>query len=210
MGDHDGRGAVGAEDLQHLLPHAGAGVGVQVAEGFVHEHEAGPADQAAGDGHPLLLTTGKLVGLPVGQVGKAYGLQFGRDTLPSLGLGQVSQSEAHVAGHGEVGEERQSLEYHAYGALLGRQETLPVAQYITSEHDAPGGRSLQTGDAAQQGAFSAAAGTHHHQQFAGLQVKVHPPQHGSLAIRKGETVNVEKGGHDDPAKLRQPAGRVMT
>ena len=49
---------------EHLL----AGVRVERAGGLVGEDELAVADQCPGDGHPLLLAAGHLVGVAVGQL----------------------------------------------------------------------------------------------------------------------------------------------
>ena len=49
----------------HLLLHAEAKVAVQSGKGFVQHENAGISHHHAGQGHPLLLTAGKLGGQPV-------------------------------------------------------------------------------------------------------------------------------------------------
>ena len=48
---------------------------VQVAGGFVGQNDGRLVDQGAGDGHPLLLAAGKLVGMMVDAVGQAHPFQ---------------------------------------------------------------------------------------------------------------------------------------
>ena len=66
--------AAAAQQAQDLL----AGVGVERAGRLVGQDQPPLADDRAGDGDPLLLAAGHLVGEPVGQVGDADLLQRGQ------------------------------------------------------------------------------------------------------------------------------------
>ena len=74
VGDQDDGDALAVEFLEdgHDLD---AGAGIEVAGGFVGQHHGRLVDQGAGDGHPLLLAAGKLVGIMVGTFGQPHPFQ---------------------------------------------------------------------------------------------------------------------------------------
>ena len=75
MGDKYHRVALTVQVLEHPQ-HLPAGVRVQGAGGLVGQDDGGTAGQGPGDGHPLLLTAGELIGQVVELVAQAYLLQY--------------------------------------------------------------------------------------------------------------------------------------
>ena len=83
VGDDDEREPVlvqGLEEPEHLE----GGGAVEVAGGFVGEHDGRPVGQGAGDGDPLPLATGERRGQVTGPVGEADPLEELRGALPRL------------------------------------------------------------------------------------------------------------------------------
>ena len=75
MGDHDDGLAQLADDPVEQVQDDGGRVGVEVAGGFVGQHQGGIVDQRAGDGDPLLLASGEAVGKARSAVGQADTLE---------------------------------------------------------------------------------------------------------------------------------------
>ena len=74
VGDHDHGHAVGSQAPHHVehVPHQ---LGVEGRGGLVEEHELGRHGQGPGDGHPLLLAAGQLVGVRGHLVGQSHPLE---------------------------------------------------------------------------------------------------------------------------------------
>ena len=49
-----------------IFLHLGTQAGIQGAHGFVEQQHVGFVDQRPGQGHPLFLAAGQLVGMPLG------------------------------------------------------------------------------------------------------------------------------------------------
>ena len=100
-----------AEDLHDLL----AGDAVEVAGRLVGQEDAGLVHQRTGDGHPLALAAGELVGPVVHAVGQAHPLQRRRGpvaALPPAHAG-VHQRQLHVVQRGGPGQQVEGLEHEA-------------------------------------------------------------------------------------------------
>ena len=102
----------------HLL----AQLEVQRAQGFVQQQHPGLVDQAAGDGHPLLLPARELVDAAALEAFEAHDLQhfqhFGADRL--LRQFFEPQAESHVFKHVQMREQRILLEHRVHRPLVGR------------------------------------------------------------------------------------------
>ena len=61
--------------VAHDVEHVAHQLGVEGRGGLVEEHELGVHGQGPGDGHPLLLAAGELVGVVVDLVGQAHPLE---------------------------------------------------------------------------------------------------------------------------------------
>lgn len=62
VGNQDGAGAAALEDIAHLMAQTPAQLHVQVGEGLVKQQQLGFRRQSPGQGDPLLLAAGQLVG----------------------------------------------------------------------------------------------------------------------------------------------------
>ena len=92
-GDENG-GAVGvdANEEVHGLP---AGVGIEVAGGFVSDDDGRPGDKATGDGDPLLLAAGELIGMSIGLEGEADGFERLLDPTAAVVVVVADDAEAN-------------------------------------------------------------------------------------------------------------------
>ena len=63
VGDEDEGGAGFGVEVEEKFDDEVAGLGVEISGGFVCEEDLGAIDKGAGDGHTLLLATGKLGGI---------------------------------------------------------------------------------------------------------------------------------------------------
>ena len=202
MGHVQRRGAQTPLQLHDLGAGAGAQLGVEVAEWFIHqEHRRLPRDGAP-QGHPLLLPPRELLG-PAGQQG--FELQGRRHCSDALGdaflshrghpqggrqgaaqavqavlqLGQgppgctAPQPEADVVGHAQVGIQGVALEHHGHVAGCRAQP----AHRPSAHEDLTGGGLLQACQQSQQGAFAAPRGAHQHQELTIVDAEVELLQH---------------------------------
>ncbi len=92
--------------------HLGAQLGVQGGHGLVQQQHVGLVDQGPGQGHPLLLPAGELVGVAAPEAFQVQHVQ--RVLHPPAGLlGREAagpQAEGDVLGHVQVGEQGVVLE----------------------------------------------------------------------------------------------------
>ena len=191
MGHHDhGGAAVGqlADDPQHL---AGK-LRIQGGGGLVEAQHVRLHAQSPGDGHPLLLAAGELVGIVPRPVGQAHLLQQGQPPVPDVRLrfaGQLGKTpgQGHVFQGGVLGKQVEILEHQTEMQALFPQLPLPhrragpVQQGLVPQGDHPGVRPLQEVQAPQQGGFSAAGGADDGQRLPFRQVEAHIPQHPGAA-----------------------------
>jgi hypothetical protein len=112
-------GGFALEDVAHLERQAFAQFDVEVGERLVHQDQARPRRQGAGQRHALLLAAGELVRELVGVAGQADQFeQFGDACLFAVAA-EPSQAEADVLRHRQVRKQRVILEHHADAALFG-------------------------------------------------------------------------------------------
>ena len=72
MGDEDDGLSGSLGDLQKEFLHGHPGLGIEGAEGFVHQQNAGIGGESGGDGHALLHAATQLVDIGILEVGEAY------------------------------------------------------------------------------------------------------------------------------------------
>ncbi len=106
-----------------LGPYRGPQRGIEGGEGLVEEDDLGAGRQGAGQGDPLLLPAGELVGVAAGQAGQAD--QFQQLVHPGAPAIRPGQPEGHVAPDAEVREEGALLGHIADPAPLAGHEPVP-------------------------------------------------------------------------------------
>ena len=114
VGDDDHRDAQGPVQLLQQRQDGGGGGGVQGGGGLIAQKHIRLGGQCPGDGHPLLLSSGKLGGIGVGLVLQPHCLQQLQGTLPGLAGGNALQlqGEAHVLQAGALHQQVEALEDH--------------------------------------------------------------------------------------------------
>ena len=190
VGHVHGGGAETALQLHDLSAGARAQLGVEVAEGFVHQKHRRLAGDGAPQGHPLLLAAGEFLGQPVEQALQLQGFRHIADALldatfaaggeaqggRQLAAGAVqavaqllqrctgpltAQAEADVVRHGEVGIQGVALEHHGHIPLGGAQ----AGDAAIPHKHLTGGGGFQASQQPQQRALAAARWSHQHQEF---------------------------------------------
>ena len=162
MGHHHHGGAQRVDALQqsHDLQRAGR---VQVAGGLVGHDGAGIVYQRPGNGHPLLLAAGQLIGEPASLAVQPHQAQHIGDAgldLPGGGSHRP-HSQTQIIVYGFVADQAEILKDHADGPA--HQGDLPLGDVAHGEavdhHPAPGGHQL-AGQELDDGGLAAAGGAH--------------------------------------------------
>ena len=106
VGDEEAGLLILLPGLQQLGLELGAGLGVQGAEGLVHEQHLGIRRIGPGDGYPLLHAAGKLLGIVVRKLGQVHLFQVLHGQLVGLLAFDALhlQGKAHVFLNGQPGE----------------------------------------------------------------------------------------------------------
>ncbi|MNR35253.1 hypothetical protein D3C85_1530850 [compost metagenome] len=134
----------------HLFPQ----LFIQRPQGFVEQQDPRALDQCTGQGHPLALPAGQLIGLAIGQFSKLCGAQHLIDPLADLRLRQALHLQAvgNVLAHSHVGKQRIGLEHQVQRPLVGRQRRDVQAVEV----DAASAGGFESGEHAQQRGLAAA------------------------------------------------------
>ena len=75
VGDQDGGDAELPLDLPQVAPELGADLDVERAERLVEQQHRGLVGEGAGEGDPLLLAAGELVGVAVAEAAEAHAVE---------------------------------------------------------------------------------------------------------------------------------------
>ena len=155
-------------DALELDLHVLAELEIEGPQGFVQQQDLGTVDQRPGDGHPLLLATGKGVCPPVFKALQTDGLQHLQDPLPDfllrelrlpLGVRRVwpalhPQAERDVFKDVQVREQGVLLEHRVDLPFVGRD----IIDPHTVEEDVSRQWCREAADNPQRGALAAPAG----------------------------------------------------
>ena len=159
VGDHHHQGVLG--DLLEQVHDLHAGLAVQGAGGLVSQQDGGVVDEGPGDGHPLHLAPGHLVGALVELVPQAHLLQHLHRPLAALLLGHPGQGEGHlhIGQHRLVGDEVVALKDKADGVVA---VVVPVGVLVVLggppvDDQVAAVVPVQAADDVQQGGFAGAA-----------------------------------------------------
>ncbi len=162
VGDHDDGGLVALGHVAQDADHRQRAHAVERRCGLIGEDYRRTVDQAAGDGHALLLAAGELRGHGLGAVLHVErGEQFQR-TLACFTVGFAGEhgQQRHVVGDVEKGNEIGGLKHEAdLVAAQGAQvANLPavVVDHLVAQGHAPGGRLDHRAQTLQQGALARA------------------------------------------------------
>jgi hypothetical protein len=134
------------------------------------------ADRGPGDGDPLALAAGQVVGEVVGPLGQAELVEGGAGDPAGRGGAGAVELEGHgdVLERGQAGEQVVVLEDEADGATAQRRRLVAreaAERRALHEDLALGGRLQAPGDR-QQAALARAARAHHRHELAGADHEV--------------------------------------
>ena len=161
-----------------------AGFGVQVAGGLVGQDDGGLGRQGPGDGHPLLLAAGEVVG----QVPELFLQAQSLDDLVHVGgvglLAVQLNREDDVLIDAEDGDQVVVLEDEAdlpppedgQGLVLQGEDVLSV------HGDGAGGGPVQAAQHVEEGGLAGAGGADHGGEFALFHRQVHAVQGADLRL----------------------------
>ncbi len=179
VGDDDDGGLVALGHVAQDADHRQRAHAVERRSGLIGEDHRRTVDQAAGDGHALLLAAGELRGHGLGAVLHVErGEQFQR-TLARFAVGFASEhgQQRDVVGDVEEGNEIRRLEHEAdLVAAQGAQvANLPavVVDHLVAQSHAPGGRLDHRAQTLQQGALARARGADQPDHFTRRDLHVH-------------------------------------
>jgi hypothetical protein len=143
---------------------------VECAQGFVHQHQLRLEHQRAGQGHTLLLTTGQLRRVALGESIELNHAQHALDPVTDVALVHAAhgQREREVLGHRHVREQGVVLEHHADVALVRRH----VVDGTPGQQDFARGRRFKTGEHHQAGGLAGAGRSEQGEEFAFANVQV--------------------------------------
>ena len=160
MGYHRHGHAVPGQ-LLHNLQHLSHHFGVQGGGGLVKQHDVRLHAQGPGDGHPLLLSAGKLMGKGRRLVLQSHPLQHAQRLglrLLFAHLFQIHRGQHQVLQHVHVVEQVEMLKHHADPLPELIDVQLRILQVAAVHDDLPAAALLQSVHAPQEGGFSAAGG----------------------------------------------------
>ena len=157
------------------------------SQGLVQQQELGAGGDGAGDGHPLLLTAGELVGIAAPILLDPHGLEGPHDRLFDLILLHLLdlQAEGHVLEHRHVGPEGVALEDQVEAPLAGGfiESLVRVDDHLVVDgHGAVLGL-LQPGDDPKRGGLAAAGGAQQRHEIPVLYGQIDVPEDVILAVK---------------------------
>ena len=160
VGDHHHGHALVGQRLHHCQ-HLADGLGIERRGRLVEQHDVGLHGERAGDRHPLLLAARqrrRMLARLIGQADLAQQLGGPRLGRRARHLQYRGRADADVAQHGQVGEQLEVLEHHAYTLAQPENGAAAALDVDALEGDAPAVDRLQPVGAAQQRRLARAAG----------------------------------------------------
>ena len=158
VGDHDDQPI--PSDFLQKIHDLYAGFRIQRAGGFVCQKNFRVVDQGTGDGHPLHLAAGHLIGLFVDLIGESHLLKGGNGSAAALISGNTGkgQRQLHVGKDALVGDQVVALENKADG-VVAVGVPVPIPERLggdAADGEVAGGVLIQTADDVEQGCLAAA------------------------------------------------------
>ena len=181
---NDGCADLLVEALQ-LGTHVDTELCVQVGQRLVEEQQLGLGSNCTGDGHALLLTAGKLVGVAILQLVDTHELKGLHYLFLYLGMRHLFdlQTECNVVVNGHVGPQSVALEYQIQVTLAGFHiVSIGSVDYLfaINGHNAVLGL-LKAGYYAQSGGLAAAGGAQQSHKVAIFDYQVQVAQNVVIA-----------------------------
>ena len=134
---------------------------------------------------------------PNSRTAQAHGLQLHQHDVPNERLGQRSvfaQGERYIVKNRKVCKQGTKLKKHTHAPARFVQSTLLHSADVLAikKYPAALGPDLSA-DQAQQGSFSAAAGTHQRRHFTARHAKTSAIQNQAFVVGEAQIVNAYKG-----------------
>ena len=192
MGDQNGAGAAGLEDIANLMAEAAAQLAIQVGEGLIEQQQLRLRSQSPGQGHALLLAAGQFMRVALAQVAELDQLQQLLGDAFAVSL--LADTEADVLRHAQVGEQGVILKYHANPAFLRGQGKAGLGDDLIGQLDLTFQYRLETGDGAQGGGLAAARGAKQAANIAGIEVQIEVLHHAMVIEAATEVAQVQQQG----------------
>ena len=202
MRDEDDGDLLGLVHFGEYFHHVFAHLGIQVSRGLVGHDQAGVVHQGAGDGHPLLLSAGKLVRVMRFPAFEPDELQRLERPLPAFPAGHVGvkHGQFHVLPGRSAFEKIEALENEA-DARVAQDRQAPVAHGgngLVVQEIGPRSRPVQTAQDVHQRALPGAGRAHDGDKIASKNVIGDPFQrpHIDLAdmIRSHDLIELDQCG----------------
>ena len=157
--------------------HLDTGTAVQSSGGLVRQHDIRVIHQRPGNGHPLHLAAGHLIGLFVQLISQPHLCKRRNGPLPPLAFSDAGngQRQFHVGQHRLMGDQVIALKHKADGMIpVGIPVPVPVlfcGNSIDNQFSAV--IPVQTSDNIQQCGFSRTAGPQDRHKFVVTQIQIH-------------------------------------
>src|SRR5262249_2809952 len=203
VSDEDHRFLVLLPDAQQLLLHPLACLGVEGAEGLVHEQHRRVVGPRACDGHSLFHAPRELARVLVFVLGEADQGEISAGHRATLRPGQAPDhgAELHVLDGGAPGKERVLLEHHS--ALGSRLRHL-----VAVHEDVAGGGLDEARDHVEQGGLATARGAEETGEAVLRQLQAHLVEgEGALDVALRHALNLDRVHAWPRAWLRQRRSR---
>ena len=206
MRDDENRVALGVKLAQQVDDELLVGF-VEVAGGLVGKNQLRMIDERAGNGHALLLATGKLRR----KMGDASGEAHAAEGFAGFGLvGHAVKilREHDVFERGEIGHEMELLkdETDFVGAIAGERALVKRGDVGAVHHGAAGAGAVEAAEDVDERGLAGAGGAHDGDPLAGVHGKRDLIERADSAEFFGEFFDLHKRGHHSP--LRISAGRT--
>ena len=196
VGDEEDGDVYLAPDLQKVALHLRAGLGIERAEGLVHDEDARFVGEGTSDGDALLHAAGEFMRIRILELREADHLQpltrfgFGGE----LAFAAHLQAEHDVALYGEPWEEGVTLEDHA-AIGTGFTDVSAIEQSDTAA------AFVKSGDDADEGRFAAARRADDGDELAAMDVERDPVEHSACGAVLTEGFLQVLHAQDDGALL---------
>ncbi len=132
-----------------LVANVVAEVGVEIAEGLVHQHDDRLGCDRSRERHPLLLPAGQLMGVSVEVVQQTEKIEYFAGAFRASPLRSPVEPEHDVFSHRQMREERVVLKDHAHPALFRRNPVTVSRNGCISDPNRPLIRSFEPCDQSQ-------------------------------------------------------------
>lgn len=180
VGDEKDSSGVLGVDVEEEVLHFNASEGIEGAEGFVEEEDAGGAGEGSGEGGSLCHAAGDFAGAVVAVGGEPDEVEEGVDCfLAFCGGGAFGEADGDIFFDGAPGEEAGFLEADCDAGI-------EAVDGVAVNADGAGGGGAEACGGTEEGGFAAAGGADDGDNFAGGCGEGDVVQDGAFAVFFGE------------------------